>query len=79
MSKFGRLQLPLLLLGERLLREDFVMQPVVFADAELRQTPVQPLQQHTGLAQSLAGDVAAAAARPLHGHLHPVPHGQVLP
>lgn len=55
------------------------MQAVVFADAQLRQTSVQPLQQHTRLAQSLAGDVAAAVAGPLHGHLHPLPHRQVLP
>ena len=72
-------QLPLLLLSEGLLVEDLVVQAVVFADAQLRQPSVQTLQQHAGLAQTLAGDVAAAFAGSLHRHLHPVPHRQVLP
>lgn len=79
MSEVDCLQLPLLLLGERLLGQDLAMQPVMFADAELRQASVQPLQQHTGLAQRLAGDVATAVTCSLHRHLHAVPHGEVLP
>lgn len=79
MSKVYRFQLPLLFFGEGLLGEDFVMQAVVFAYAELRQASVQALQQHTGLTQRLAGDVATPAACPLHRHLHALPHRQVLP
>ena len=55
------------------------MQSLVLPDAQLGQAPVEALQQHTGLAEGLAGDVAAAAARPLDRHLHRLLDGQVLP
>ena len=78
-SEVNRSQFPLFVLGKRLLRQDLVMQSVVFSDAELGQASVQTLQQDTGFTERLARDVSTAAARSLGGHLHVFTHREVLP
>lgn len=73
-SEVNHFQFSFLILGKRLLRQDLVMQPVVFADAELGQASVQTLQQDTGFTERLARDVSTAAARSLRGHLDVFTH-----